>query len=295
MADSRHLWRLPDRTLDLSQRPLVMGIVNVTPDSFSDGGLFASTDAAVAHGLRLVEQGADILDIGGESSRPGAIPVTLEEELRRVLPVVEQLAAHAEVPLSVDTYKAEVARVCLAAGAHIVNDITALSGDPAMVEVVRSSRAGAILMHMQGTPATMQDNPVYADVVNDVTRFLEERLQVLTDLGIGGEHTVVDPGIGFGKTSQHNLELVARLEELQRLGRPVCLGVSRKGFFGKLLNRTTSQRLAGSLAAVCYALCRGAVQIVRVHDVAETCDAVKLMEALRLRGERQGARGEKEK
>jgi dihydropteroate synthase len=283
MADSRHQWRLPDRTLDPDRRPLVMGIVNVTPDSFSDGGLFASTDAAVAHGMKLAGQGADLLDVGGESSRPGATPVPLEEELRRVVPVVERLAARSPVPLSVDTYKAEVARVCLAAGARVINDITALTGDPAMPEVVRTSRAGVILMHMQGRPPTMQENPVYEDVVNDVAHYFEERLQVLADLGIAREQIALDPGIGFGKTSQHNLELIARLGELQRLGRPVCLGVSRKGFLGKLLNRPVSERLSSSLAAVCYALCRGAAQIVRVHDVAETCDAVTLLRAVRER------------
>jgi dihydropteroate synthase len=273
-------WHLPDRVLDLAPRPLVMGIVNVTPDSFSDGGQFASAEAAVAHGLELVRQGADLLDVGGESTRPGAAPVSPEEELRRVLPVVEALAGRAAVPLSVDTSKAEVARRCLRAGAHIVNDVTALAGDPAMPEVVRDHKAGVILMHMQGTPATMQLAPHYDDVVNDIARFLEERLQAAAAQGIGRQRVVVDPGIGFGKTGAHNLEILARLEELRRLGRPVCLGVSNKGFLARLLGRPVGERLAGSLAAVCYALRRRAAQVVRVHQVRETRDAVDLFAAI---------------
>jgi dihydropteroate synthase len=280
MIDSRYEWHLPDRVLDLSRRPLIMGIVNVTPDSFSDGGRFADIDAAVAHGLSLARQGADLLDIGGESSRPGAAPVPLEEELRRVVPVVQQLAAQVPVPLSVDTCKSEVARQCLAAGARIINDITALGSDAAMPEVVRAAGAGMILMHMQGTPATMQDHPHYGDVVQEIIRFFEARLRNLTDLGIARERIVVDPGIGFGKTVRHNLELLARLEEFQTLGRPLCLGVSRKGFLGQILQRPVPQRLAGSLAAVGYALSRGAAQVLRVHDVAETRDVVTVFEAI---------------
>jgi dihydropteroate synthase len=275
------LWQLRDRTLTPGAPPLILGIVNVTPDSFSDGGQFLDTDAAVAHGLRLVEQGADLLDIGGESTRPGSEPVGLEEELARVVPVVRRLAALTSTPLSVDTNKAEVARQALEAGAHVINDITALQGDPAMPEVVRSYRAGVILMHMQGTPATMQTAPHYEDVVAEVADFLEARLQACTDMGIAASQVVLDPGIGFGKTREHNLRLLAHLEELQRLGRPVCLGVSRKGFLGKMLNRPVHQRLASSLAAACYALVRGSAQILRVHDVAETRDAVVVLNALR--------------
>ncbi len=275
------IWQLRDRTLTPGSPPLLLGIVNVTPDSFSDGGQFLDTDAAVAHALRLVEQGVDLLDIGGESTRPGAQPVGLDEELARVLPVVRRLAALTPTPLSVDTYKAEVARQTLEAGAHIINDITALRGDPAMAEVVRSYGAGVILMHMQGTPATMQAAPHYDDVAAEVADFLEARLQACTDLGIAASQVVLDPGIGFGKTREHNLRLLARLEVLQRLGRPVCLGVSRKGFLGKLLNRPLHQRLASSLAAACYALVRGSAQIVRVHDVAETHDAIVVLENIK--------------
>jgi dihydropteroate synthase len=205
----------------------------------------------------------------------------VEDELRRVVPVVARLAAQSPVPLSIDTCKAEVARQCLEAGAHIINDIMALAGDPAMADVVRAARAGVVLMHMQGTPTTMQLNPHYQDVVSDIARFFEARLRDLTDLGIPPQCIVLDPGIGFGKTAQHNLELLARLEEFQALGRPLCLGVSRKGFLGKTLQRPVQQRLAGSLAAASYALCRGAVQVLRVHDVAETRDVVTVVQAIR--------------
>lgn len=283
-------WQLRDRVLNLGAAPLLLGIVNVTPDSFSDGGRFADTAAAVEHGLHLVEQGADLLDIGGESTRPGSQPVALDEELARVLPVIRHLAEQTTAPLSVDTNKAEVARQALESGAHIINDITALQGDPAMPEVVRSYRAGVILMHMQGTPATMQSNPRYTDVVAEVASFLEARLQACVDLGIAGSQVVLDPGIGFGKSAEHNLQLLAHLHELRRLGRPVCLGVSRKGFLGKLLDRPLEQRLAGSLAAVCYALARHSAQIVRVHDVAATRDVVALWDALRQHEQAQNAR-----
>jgi dihydropteroate synthase len=275
-----HHWHLPDRVLSIGRRPLVMGIINVTPDSFSDGGRYAMPPAAIAHALELVQQGADILDIGGESTRPGSQPVPLEEELRRVLPVVEGLAGRVSVPLSIDTSKAEVARRCLQAGAHIINDVTALTGDPAMPEVVRAAGAAVVLMHMQGTPATMQDDPHYEDVVREVRQYLEERLQSCAAAGIAAERVAVDPGIGFGKRLKHNLTLLARLEAFQGLGRPVCLGVSRKGFIGRVLGRPDDRRPLGSLAIVCHAMARGAVQIVRVHDVAETSDAVKLLAAI---------------
>jgi dihydropteroate synthase len=256
-----------------------MGIVNVTPDSFSDGGRYSGTEAAVAHGLDLVAQGADLLDIGGESTRPGSQPVSLEEELDRVVPVVRELARQVSVPLSVDTTKPEVARQALDAGAHSINDVTAVR-DPDMAAVLRDSDAGVILMHMQGTPATMQLAPTYADVVGEVYAFLEARLQELEKLGIASGRLAVDPGIGFGKTAEHNLELLANLGRFGALGRPVCLGVSRKGFLGKLLGRDLPDRLPGSLAAVCHALGQRAAQIVRVHDVAATRDAVELYQAV---------------
>jgi dihydropteroate synthase len=256
-----------------------MGIVNVTPDSFSDGGRFLAHDAAVAHGLELVRQGADLLDVGGESSRPGALPVDAEEELARVLPVVRELAEKAGVPVSVDTTKAAVARACLEAGARVVNDVTALRGDAEMAAVVRDFGAGVILMHMRGTPETMQENPAYGDVVREVGDFLEERLQAAVEAGIAAGQVVLDPGIGFGKAVGHNLRLLARLGELGRRGRPVCLGVSRKGFLGAVLGRPLEERLAGSLAAACFGLAGGAA-LLRVHDVAPTRDAVRLWQAL---------------
>jgi dihydropteroate synthase len=257
-----------------------MGIVNVTPDSFSDGGSFLKPDAAVAHALRLVQDGADLLDIGGESTRPGSAPVPIDEELRRVVPVVEALAQRTSVPLSVDTSKAEVARQCLMRGARIINDVTALA-DPAMPDVVRSFSAGVVLMHMQGTPATMQLAPRYDEVIGDIGRFFEEKLRWAASLGIPAERIVLDPGIGFGKTRNHNLEILARLAEFQRLGRPLLVGVSRKGFLGKLLDRPLEQRLAASLAAVCYPMAQGAAHILRVHDVRETRDVVTVFTAIR--------------
>lgn len=278
----RWSWRLPGRVLWLGRRPLVMAIVNVTPDSFSDGGLLTDPQAAVAYGLACVEQGADLLDIGGESTRPGSQPVPVDEELRRVLPVVTELARRTQVPLSVDTSKAKVARACLEAGAAIINDVTALAGDPAMMEVVRRASAGAVLMHMRGTPATMQDDPRYDDVTAEVGQFLEARLHDCVGHGIAPESLALDPGIGFGKKTVHNLELLGRLPDLQRFGRPVVLGVSRKGFFGKLLGqRPVGRRLAGSLAAACLAAAHDAAQIIRVHDVEETRDALTIIAAIR--------------
>lgn len=256
-----------------------MGIVNVTPDSFSDGGRFLDVDAAVAHGLRLIQDGADILDIGGESTRPGSASVPVDEELRRVVPVVEKLARQSDTPISIDTSKTEVAQACLAAGARIVNDVTALAG-PGMIDVVKRSQAGVVLMHMQGTPATMQVNPTYENVVDDVAGWLEQRMRDVVAAGVALNQIVLDPGIGFGKRHAHNLELMVRLPELQRLGRPVCLGVSRKGFIGKITGRTVQQSDSGSVAVACHALIQQAVQVLRVHDVAGTRDAVLMIEAL---------------
>ena len=224
--------------------------------------------------------------MGGESTRPGAAPVSLDEELRRVVPVVRALAERGRVPISIDTSKADVARACLEAGAHIVNDVTALEGDPGMPEVVRGAGAGAVLMHMQGTPATMQQTPHYDHVVAEIVGYLRQRLAALQDLGIAAEQLAVDPGIGFGKTSAHNLEILGRLGEFGVLGRPVILGVSRKGFLGRLLNqRAPEQRLAGSIAAALFAHARHAVHVVRVHDVQETRDALVVFDELERRSE----------
>jgi len=273
------LWQLRDRILQI-RRPLIMGILNVTPDSFSDGGQHATTELAVAHGLLLAGQGADILDVGGESTRPGATPVAVDVELRRVLPVVEALAKQLSTPISIDTSKATVAHACLAAGAHVVNDVTGLRGDPAMAGVAREFGAGIVLMHLLGTPQTMQLDPKYDDVAAEIGAFFEARLHDLASSGIAAKCVALDPGIGFGKTSAHNLTLLARLEEFQRFGRPVCLGVSRKGFLGHRLGRPVERRLAGSLAAACYAMGRGAVQVLRVHDVEETRDVEEVYAAI---------------
>ena len=267
-----------------------MGILNVTPDSFSDGGKFLDSTRAVAQARAMIAAGADIIDVGGESTRPGAAPVTAEEEIRRVLPVVEcgsGLSAatsggrgtEAPPTFSVDTTKAAVAEAALRAGARIVNDISALRFDAGMVDVVREHRAGLVLMHMQGTPATMQAQPRYADVVREVREFLAERIAFAVARGIRREQIAVDPGIGFGKKVEHNLELLARLEEFATLGCPVVVGASRKSFLGKITGREPGERTAGSVAAATWAVARGA-KILRVHDVAETRDAVRLVEAL---------------
>ena len=258
---------------------LVMGIVNVTPDSFSDGGKFLDADAAVAHALELVAQGAEILDIGGESTRPGAAPVSEAEELRRVLPVIEKLAAKTKVALSIDTTKPAVARAALAAGASIVNDVAAHRTDAAMWQIVAEFRAGSIAMHAQGSPATMQQNPAYADVVREVGEFFAERLEKLTATGIAAEQIVLDPGIGFGKTLEHNLQLLAQFRRFGKFHRPLLLGVSRKSFIEKFSGAAVNQRLPASLACATLALAAG-VQLIRTHDVAETVAAVRLAEAI---------------
>ena len=260
-------------------RPSVMGIVNVTPDSFSDGGQFYDSGGAVDHALQLVADGADILDIGGESTRPGAAIVPLDEELRRVVAVVERLAKRTTLPISVDTSKAEVARACLAVGATIINDVTGLR-DPAMVELVARTGAGVVVMHMQGDPRTMQVNPTYGDVVQDVSDYLAERIQLLIDAWIARSAIVLDPGIGFGKTLEQTLQQLRELNKLQAFGLPVCLGVSRKGFLGQITGKPRTERLAGSLAVACFALAQGAAQILRVHDVAAHADAVKVWNAV---------------
>jgi dihydropteroate synthase len=273
-------WRIRDRTFTLGTRPLVMGVVNVTPDSFSDGGKWLDPSAAVAHALRLAELGADILDIGGESTRPGADPVPLDEELRRVVPVVTEVAKRTSVAISVDTMKAEVAREALAAGAHIINDVAGFR-DPAMIAAAAESGAGVVAMHMPGVPATMNLNPQYADVVAEVTAYLAERLQKLTESGIPHEAVCLDPGIGFGKRNAHSLELLANLGAVAALGRPVCLGVSRKGFIGKLCDRDApADRDPGSLAVACFAAARGQAHVLRVHDVKGARDAAILLDAI---------------
>ena len=258
---------------------LVMGIVNVTPDSFSDGGKFLDADAAVAHALELAAQGAEILDIGGESTRPNAEPVNEAEELRRVIPVIEKLAAKIKIPLSIDTMKPAVARAALAAGASIVNDVAANRNDDAMWKVVSEFRAGYICMHAQGSPTTMQKNPAYKNVVCEVGEFFSERLVKLNACGVSSDQVIFDPGIGFGKTLEHNLQLLAGLRSFTNLRRPLLLGVSRKSFIGKLFGAEVENRLPASLACATLAVASGA-QIIRAHDVAETIQAVRMAEAI---------------
>jgi dihydropteroate synthase len=258
---------------------LVMGVVNVTPDSFSDGGKFLNPEAAIARGLELARQGADILDIGGESTRPGAEPVSGAEELRRVIPVIGKLSAKVKMPLSIDTMKPAVAHAALLAGASIVNDVAANREDDAMWKIAAEFRAGYICMHAQGTPQTMQRNPAYADVVREVGEFFGDRLERLNACGVAADQVVLDVGIGFGKTLEHNLQLLANLESFTTMARPLLLGVSRKSFIERLLGGKLNERLPASLACASLAIA-GGVQIIRTHDVAETVQAARMTEAV---------------
>jgi len=266
-------WQTTRFTIDLS-RPRVMGIVNVTPDSFSDGGRHADTTAALKHAQRLLEEGADILDIGGESTRPGAPTVPVDEEWARIEGVLRGAMAWG-VPLSVDTCKAEVMRRALDLGADIINDVQALGAPGALEVVAQHPSCGVCVMHMKGSPASMQDAPVYEDVLDEVRHFLQARLQALVAAGIGLERITLDPGIGFGKTPAHNLALLRRQKELLTLGRPLLLGWSRKSTLGEVTGRPVEQRLASSLAAALAAVQQGAA-VVRVHDVAQTVDALRV-------------------
>jgi len=273
--------RIPGPELEVGGRTLILGVLNVTPDSFSDGGVFLDTAAAVAQARRLVAEGADALDVGGESTRPGSDPVSEAEELRRVLPVVEALAAELRVPLSIDTTKAAVARAALRAGARIVNDVSALEADPEMGRVAADAGAAVILMHRRGPSRTMQDDPRYADVVAEVRDGLAAALQRAERAGVERARTLVDPGFGFGKTAAHNLSLLARLGELAALGRPIVAGLSRKATIGALTGVTApGARLQGSVAAACIAALHGAA-LVRVHDVAPTREALAVVDAVR--------------
>lgn len=255
-----------------------MGIINVTPDSFSDGGRYETAGAAVEQGLQMAAQGAEILDVGGESTRPYSKPVSAATELRRVLPVVTGLVEQTDVPISIDTSKAEVAREALSAGAQIINDVTGLEGDPEMVELARETGAGVCAMHMQGTPQTMQDAPYYADVVADIHRYLRQRRDVLLAAGIDRERICLDPGIGFGKTHQHNLTLLANSQRFLDLNCPILVGHSRKGFIGKVLGDKEVDRTAATIG-VALSLARQGVQVIRVHDVAAVRQALELFEA----------------
>jgi len=273
-------WIARDITFNFPRPMLVMGIVNTTPDSFADGGRFLDTDSAVDHALCLAGEGAEILDIGGESTRPGSEPVPAEEELRRVIPVIERLAKRGESVISVDTQKPEVAKAALDAGASIVNDIAANRESPEMWKVVAGAKAGYVCMHMQGTPQTMQAKPRYDDVLREVGDFFSRRLAKLDEHGVSGEQVALDPGIGFGKNLEHNIKLLGGLNRFSVAERPILVGVSRKSFIGKLLGTPTGDRLPASLACAAWAAIEGA-HIVRVHDAADTVQAVRMAEALK--------------
>jgi dihydropteroate synthase len=264
--------------LEFPRRPLVMGIVNVTPDSFSDGGQYFDHGAAVAHGLQLANDGADLLDIGGESTRPYSDRVAADEESRRVLPVIQALAGQVSIPLSIDTNKASVARAAVDAGAEIINDVTGLEGDPNMIAVAKQTCVGVCAMHMQGTPQTMQDNPTYTNVVAEVLDYLRQRRDALMAAGIDRERICLDPGIGFGKTHEHNITLMRHCHEFHILGCPLLVGHSHKGFLGKLIGNKEANRTNATLGAA-LALAVQGVQIVRVHDVRPVRDALVAFDA----------------
>ncbi len=275
---STRQWKLRTRSLSFGRLPMIMGIVNVTPDSFSDGGQFAGPGAAVDHALQLAEQGAAILDIGGESTRPYSSPVDTQEELRRVIPVIEGIARQSETPISIDTSKSRVAQAAIDAGAEIINDVTGLQGDPEMLNVAQKTGAGVCAMHMRGTPQTMQDNPHYHDVVREIHDYLAQRKSHLLESGIELEKICLDPGIGFGKTHQHNLDLLANCEQFLNLGCPILIGHSRKGFIGKIIGDKTANRDSGTLA-ITLLLAQKGIQIIRVHEVAETIKALHVFDA----------------
>ncbi len=279
MNPSTLTWRCVAREIRCGERTLLMGIVNVTPDSFSDGGRFLDHEVAVKHALRLVADGADIIDVGGESTRPGSDPVSAEEEHDRVVPIIERLAAQTVAPVSVDTRKAEVADAAMQAGAAIVNDVSA-GADPNMFEVVRAHAAGMVLMHMKGEPKTMQDDPTYDDVVREVRDFLAARVEAACAAGIERDRLAIDPGIGFGKRLEHNLELLRSLDAFKELGVPLVAGPSRKGFIGALTDATDpADRLEGTAGAVAWCAANGA-DVVRVHDVSQMARVVRVVDAI---------------
>ena len=269
MNDFPRSWKLKTQTVSFGEIPRIMGIVNVTPDSFSDGGQFQDCESAVRQALKLVDQGADILDVGGESTRPGSTPVGVSEELDRVIPVIEKLTKETPIPVSIDTSKSVVAAAALDAGAEIINDVTGLQGDPKMISVAQRSAAGICAMHMAGDPQTMQDNPVYDDVVENILQYLQERRDTLIDQGIDRERICLDPGIGFGKTHEHNLQLLQAIDRFHETGCPIIVGHSRKGFIKKFSGDPSDSQIAGTLAVSLW-LANARIQILRVHDVLET-------------------------
>jgi len=268
------------RTFHLGERTLLMGVLNITPDSFSDGGLFFDKTKAIAHGLKMVEEGADIIDIGGESTRPGSKPLGLEEELRRVLPVIEALSKETDVPISIDTYKSEVARRAIEAGAEIINDISGLHFDPELARVAAKENTPVVLMHIRGTPETMQKDVHYGSLFSEIIAYLNEGIRRVESAGVAPEQIVVDPGIGFGKTLEDNLLLIKHLSEFRILGKPILLGTSRKSFIGKILDAQPDQRLEGTLSSIAIGVLNGA-HIIRSHDVLQAKRAIAVADAIR--------------
>lgn len=272
------VYRFGGREFDFSRRTYIMGILNVTPDSFSDGGKYFTVDSAVAHAMKMIEEGADIIDVGGESTRPGSEPVPLEEELRRVIPVIKEIVKRTDVPVSIDTYKSEVARQALDNGAVIVNDISGLRFDEKMAEIIARYNASVVIMHIKGTPKTMQQNPHYDDVISEIYSYLSDGIAKAQSAGI--EQIIIDPGIGFGKRLNDNLEIIRRLREFKSLGYPILIGVSRKSFIGNVLNLPVEERVEGTAGAVAISVWNGA-NIVRVHDVKEMARVVRVVDAIK--------------
>jgi dihydropteroate synthase len=271
-------WQCRSRVLNLGERTFVMGILNVTPDSFSDGGHFIDPNAAVDHALEMIAHGADIIDIGGESTRPGADPVSAADEIGRTVPVIEKIREQSDIPLSIDTMKAGVAAEAVAAGADIINDVSALEADARMAEVAAETRAGVVLMHMKGTPRTMQSDPAYGNVTEEIRDYLKSRIDVAIQHGVARNRIVIDPGIGFGKTMEHNLALLRGLPALAECDSPLLVGASHKSFIGQLTGRKTPEdRRAGSLGAAAWAVANG-THILRVHDVLDTCDVCRILD-----------------
>ena len=274
---NKPVWEFEGKKLNFNRSPFIMGILNITPDSFSDGGQFSGINEAVDHALSMIEAGADIIDIGGESTRPDSEPVSIHEEMNRVLPVIEKIRQHSDIRISIDTYKSEVAEAAIAAGADIVNDISGCIFDERMPEIIRTHNVPIIIMHIKGTPKNMQMNPEYDDVCLEVFQFLSNQVQILKENGI--DKMAVDPGIGFGKRLEDNLKIINNLESLKFLCQPILIGASRKSFLGHVLNKKVDQRLYGSLSVAILSALKG-VDIIRVHDVAETKDVLKIIEAI---------------
>lgn len=276
----RFILRCRRKTFHLGKKTLLMGVLNVTPDSFSDGGLYVDKDSAVAHGLKMVEEGADLIDIGGESTRPGSKPLGLDEELRRVLPVIETLAKKTDVPISIDTYKSAVAKRAIEAGAEIINDISGLHFDPELAQVAAKEGTPLVLMHIRGRPETMQKEVRYDSLFSEILLYLKEAIQKAESAGVNSDQIIIDPGIGFGKTLEHNLLLIKHLSEFRVLGKPILLGTSRKSFIGKILDTPPDQRLEGTLSSIAIGVLNGA-HIIRAHDVLQAKRAIAIADAIR--------------